>query len=265
MKDLKKPRFRGHITELVSSVSKDRERSLYFPREAQKYADYPLLTSGTENIPRSGPIILLINHYNHGPDNGIWTYSTVSKTVADNTGDGWKRRYRFIVKDEYERPIKQNGLISRVNTDIIQPRATHILKNTSEAADAIATNGDGNEIIKTIKNGDILATFPAGVPEYELSKGIEDVATLIKLGLRYNATVIPVGAYHRENKRSGTEEKLYLTFGKPITKEEIARIKDKQELVDHAMVRIGLLLPSQMHGVYAQKVRETQSRISFNS
>lgn len=228
---------------------------MYFPKEAEKYAQHPLFTVGIENIPPQGPIILLINHYNAGPDNGMWTYSAVSNLVASNTDRGWEKRFRFVVKPEYEFSPGKNNLVNRLKAEIGH-RATHILRNTAEAADAIAAASKDGSVMETIKNGDVLLTFPAGVPEYELSEGIEDIATLIRLGLRQGATIIPTGTYHKKHN-------LHVNFGKPITKADIEEIgiKEKQKLVDHAMGRIAEVLPFDMRGDYSDSVNPPTSSI----
>jgi len=247
MEDMLNPNFLKHAIRTVANVTRNEQGALYFPQEAKKYAKYHLCTDGVENIPKDGPLVFLINHYNLGPDNGMWTYSTVSKVVADNINQGWERRYRFIIKPEYEVTRGKNELVNRLKDKIIKPRADHILRNTTEAADAIPAKGNGVEIRRTIKDGDVLVTFPSAIDRFELPRGKEEIAGLIKLGLKVGVPIITVGTYHKGAT-------LYVNFGKPITDDDIAGAKNDQEIVDRLMIGIARLLPIPMHGDYTGKV-----------
>lgn len=238
---------------IAREVAVNNQGTLYLPQVGlERYGAYPIHVEGEGNIPAEGSIILAMNHYNQGPDTGIWTSPVVAKVIAERIEYGWERRYRFTIKSQFsiepregDGPVKSR--LKKIAAPYVNPRATHILTNYGEASDCIQVGAENayEEIRKTIVDGHVLCVYPSGIDEYELNEGIPDVGILFKLGIRHDATILPIGVLHKGRH-------LFINIGYPID-HGISRL-NKQSLVDHVMIKIAELLPPQMHGFYAGKV-----------
>ena len=193
-----------------------------------------------ESIPKEGPVILVANHP-HGGIDGLILNKLLTK-----------------VRPDYK--IMANSILGMFP----ELRDNFILVNPFQKG--AHNRAPLKECINHLKNGNLLATFPAGeVSHFELSTmAVTDRdwdVTIVKLARKTNATIIPVhisggngllfnlaGMIHptlrtvmlpRQMLKKG--RKIDIKIGKPIKPGEVQKFKEDKELSMYLKLRTYLL------------------------
>jgi 1-acyl-sn-glycerol-3-phosphate acyltransferase len=112
---------------------------------------------------------------------------------------------------------------------------------------------------EVLKEGGVLAVAPEGTRS-RVGSMQQAKPGLAYLATRANAAIVPMGFWGIEQLRDWKHLRrpnCRLVIGKPFcfpTSTERVSTDRLQELTDLAMIKIGLLIPSQYRGVYAERI-----------
>jgi len=186
--------------------------------------------SGQENFPRSGPVIVAVNHL-HLVDPAAAMLAVPRKTVA-LAANKWRR-------SPIVRSILQLTGVVFVRRGEVDRRALQ---------DCLAVLGKGG----------VLGVAPEGTRSK--TGGLQRAkAGVAYLAFRSKAPIVPVAFWGTERLRDWTHFKrptCVATVGCPFRLPKFSRkpaTEDLQRLADLIMIRLGLLLPAGYRGVYAER------------
>jgi 1-acyl-sn-glycerol-3-phosphate acyltransferase len=193
-----------------------------------------LRVDGVENVPATGPVILVSNHLN-------WT-------DVPMLGLCLKRLTHFMAKAELFQKAPIKWLV--IGLGAFPVRRGEADRQAIKQAEAV------------LKAGQVLVIFPEGTRSRS-RKMKEGLAGAALIAVRSGAPIVPVGI-------SGSERfqlwhiwpfrtPITLTFGKPFTlsREERRGHTDLQGQLDSIMRHIAALLPPQYRGVYGDDASST--------
>ena len=196
----------------------------------------PLVTRirvrGVENIPASGPLILVSNHLSIADPPLLVAYV--------------RRHIHFIIKQElYANPVFRVLLPPGEPIPVQRGRPD---RDALKQAEAI------------LKAGGVIGMFPEGTRS-QSGETQEARAGVAFLARRTGAPILPVGLYGTEQIFPGRfpwfrRARVRLTFGQPFTLADlgVGPRTDREVLAGQIMARVVALLPSQYHGRYAESL-----------
>jgi 1-acyl-sn-glycerol-3-phosphate acyltransferase len=195
------------------------------------YALLPLLVrlrvAGVENVPKTGPMILVSNHLN-------WIdIPMISLRVP--------RRTHFMAKYELFRKAPFKWLV--IGLGAFPVRRGEADRQAIKQAEEV------------LKAGQVLVIFPEGhrSDEHQMIEGKTGAALI---AVRSGAPIVPVGVYGSEKFKPWHlwpfRTPITLTYGEPFTlvRERGRGHTDLQGQLDVMMHRIADLLPPQYRGIY---------------
>lgn len=198
---------------------------------------------GLENIPRSGPTIVMINHI-----------AFIDPFVVMNV---YPRNIVPMAKREvYDFPIM--GIFPRI-WNVIPVERENVDRNAIRMASEI------------LQAGEVILIAPEGTRGPALKEGREGVAFLAN---RTNAPVLPVAVDQTEGFPTSPFSHRWkgpgasLRFGRPFTylsdKPRPDRVQLRQ-MTDEAMIILANLLPEHRRGIYAERVNQPLQTIEWLS
>lgn len=161
---------------------------------------------GTENIPKTGPVIFCANHK-----------TFLDPPLLEVTCK--RDDTRFIAKEE----LTKNPFLAFLGKafDVIL-----VKRNDKDF-------GPMKESLKTLKEGKCLAIFPEGTRN-GIKKGIKPKTGVAYFALNSDATIIPVGIKGGEK----LFQKTVITYGKPLNLDEYKKNKKEKEVVQEVTDKI---------------------------
>lgn len=198
-----------------------------------------VIPEGLENLPKTGPLVLVINHSDEGARlRGNDLSSVVAYETARAIND-FSRRFRFAIEDR-KHYFDRLKFLQDFTHEFTKP----IMANVAQVTGMILVGSGQNGIAGSLLRGDILGIYPEGKDGKELSSIDPKAAHYIKR-LSYLAPIIPVGAWFKRNWG------VYrVNFGP-----EVFYHKDQadQEVADDLGLRMAMLLPENMRGKYRNR------------
>jgi 1-acyl-sn-glycerol-3-phosphate acyltransferase len=182
---------------------------------------------GVENVPATGPVILVSNHLN-------WTDIPI-------VGLPLKRRTHFMAKAELFQKPPISWLV--IGLGAFPVRRGEADRQAIKQAEEV------------LKAGQVLVIFPEGTRSRS-QKMKEGLAGVALIALRSGAPIVPVGIAGSERFKLSriwpNRTPITLTYGEPftLTREGRRGHTDLQGQLDVIMRRIADLLPPQYRGVY---------------
>ena len=208
----------------------------------------PLSILGEDNIPNSGPCLILMNHYSRSGYIPIWSAFAISSTLPmesrwmmtyawtspNKTWDWFKRRITKIIFTA----------ICRVYGFVPMPPMPPTPKEVMERALAVKTLMG----VARKKNPVAIGMAPEGMdfPEAVLGWPPEGMGRLLNELSKIIKNVIPVGVFEEDGKQ-------IISFGKPLTfKADNYSSKDLEdcEVARQVMNALAQLLPERMRGEF---------------
>ena len=185
---------------------------------------------GVENMPATGPVILVSNHLN-------WTDIPL-------IGLPLKRRTHFMAKAELFQKAPIKWLV--IGLGAFPVKRGEADRQAIKQADEV------------LKAGQVLVIFPEGTRSrtHQMKEGLAGVALI---ALRSGAPIVPVGIAGSERFKLWHlwpfRTPITLTYGKPftLTREGRRGHTDLQEQLHVIMQHIAELLPPQYRGVYGEE------------
>lgn len=238
--------------QVISGNSRYNHRDWYWRRRFLKLLlrkiAFPWLAKidrviGLENIPESGPGILLINHIAF-----IDPFVVLHLAPRDIVP--------LAKKEVYEYPLI--GVFPRI-WGVIPVRREEFDRDVIKKA------------INVLRAGEIILVAPEGTRNHELQQGKDGAAYLAS---RTGAPIIPVAIEGTEGFPTFPTAKRWwqggavVTFGKPFYfHEELKRARGDQlsMMTDEAMQVLASMLPKDRRGYYAGNSSEPLSTIRYNS
>jgi 1-acyl-sn-glycerol-3-phosphate acyltransferase len=188
---------------------------------------------GTENLPRTGPMILTVNHLNNADPPIL--------------GEATPRQVAWLTKAEWFK----NPFIGWMF------RAAGMIPVRREEADLHAMR----EALDALKQGRALGMFPEG-HRSRTGALIQGQPGTAMIALRTGAPVVPCAIWGTENVKLPRDMFLRKTFahvhyGKPYTLARPAKItrEEIEKATDTIMKAIAALLPEKYWGVYTEKMK----------
>lgn len=198
---------------------------------------------GLENIPRSGPTIVMINHI-----------AFVDPVVLV---DVYPRNLVPMAKREvYTYPL--------IN---IFPKIWWVIPVDREGVDRQALR----KAEKVLAAGEVVLIAPEGTRSPALQEGREGAAFL---AVRTGAPILPTAVDQTEGfptlpfTRRWREPGAVIRFGKPFRYKSLPDRPDRyhlRQMMDEAMIVLARLLPESRRGIYADRVDEELHTIEFLS
>ncbi|HEU5369868.1 MAG TPA: lysophospholipid acyltransferase family protein [Ktedonobacterales bacterium] len=184
---------------------------------------------GVENVPRTGPVILVSNHLN-------WTDIPM-------IGLRVMRRTHFMAKSELFQKAPLKWLV--IGLGAFPVRRGEADRQAIKQAEEV------------LKAGQVLVIFPEGTRSRsrKMKAGLAGVALI---ALRSGAPVVPVGIYGSEKFKPWHiwpfRTSITLTYGEPfiLTREGQRGHTNLQEQLDSIMRRIAALVPPEYRGIYGE-------------
>jgi len=191
---------------------------------------YRYRASGQENFPRSGPVIVAVNHL-HLVDPPAVMLALPRKTVT-------------LAASKWERSVVVSWILRKAGVVFVR----------RGEVDRRALRG----CLDHLDHGGVLALAPEGTRSKTggLQRGKPGVAYLAH---RSRAPIVPVGFWGTERLRDWLRFKrptCQVVVGRPCRLpdyEEKPGTVELQRLTDSIMIRLGLLLPPSYRGVYAEQ------------
>ena len=213
-------------------------------RFLMKYVGFSLLAKidqieGLENVPQSGPAILMINHI-----------AFIDPIVVLNVVP------RNVV------PLAKEEALNIPGWGIF-PRIWEVIPVRREEVDRRAIQ----QVLHVLRAGEMVLVAPEGTRGPELQRGKEGVAYLASRG---EVPIVAVGLSRTQGFPSirGTSRwkspGATVRFGRPFMYKSIYRKADRRQLrkmTDEAMYILAELLPSEQRGVYANLEAATKETI----
>ena len=196
---------------------------------------------GLENVPRTGPGILMINHI----------------ALIDP----------IVVLHVVPRNIVPMAKIEVIDYPVVGifPRMWGVVPVRRHELDRRAVQ----RVLSILRAGEIVLVAPEGTRNHELQTGLEGIAYLAS---RTGAPVIPVAIEGTEGFPTIRLSKRWrqpgpqIRFGRPFRyRADLARArgKDLRQMTDEAMYILSALLPEHRRGVYADLSKATQETIEW--
>ena len=230
--------------EIVPSVFTGEKRSL--SEDSKKLLNGSKVeVFGSENIPKSGPVVFVANHWSGGPVYGNWTYTLISREVARAREDASKD-IRWIVNGDASVPVSGLPLpfSSRFIRKFANTYSMHVVGSDDRAS--------GFKIRDSFKRGELIGLFPEQDWTKTLQEGEEASGMLLSAlsNVRRDGLVCPVGVYNVDNRNN-----LYARFGqpfgisyifeisRPLPRGNVDRTRVYKRVADLLMRRINPLVP----------------------
>ncbi len=191
---------------------------------------------GVENVPATGPVILVSNHLN-------WI-------DVPMIGLRLMRRTHFMAKIELFQRAPLKWLV--IGLGAFPVRRGEADRQAIKQAEEV------------LKAGQVLVIFPEGTRSRS-RKMKEGLAGVALIALRSGAPVVPVGISGSEKFKPWRiwpfRTSITLTYGEPfiLTREDRRAHTNLQEQLDSIMRRIAALLPPEYRGVYGEDASGTPS------
>lgn len=233
--------------------------SMFDGRKRSMAKDAPFLLGhyrryieGADNIPKSGPVIFIANHWGQGPLIGHWASLLISEQVSQKREDGreafWiKQNSLHIPGTNVEVPFSRhaNKLISQVYPIILveDPFCRGGNKNGHETAGVL-------NILKIFRKGGMIGLYPEARVSTTLRRGHPKAGSLLRklARLRPDAMVCPVGEW-----TSSKDSVLHLNIGEPFAATEVSKVagiagetEENQAAADYLMDKIKPLVPESL-------------------
>lgn len=189
--------------------------------------------TGLENIPRSGGVIVASNHLGR-------LDAALAVIVSD------REDFVLMIAEKYQKYFFWRWVMKQLDA----------LWLNRYDADFYTLR----EVIKRVKQGEILAMAPEGTRSKSeaLMEGKEGVAYL---AVKTKAPVIPIAVWGTEDRQVMKRLKrlqrlsIYVRIGEPYTLPPMPRGQEREPFLrrqtDAVMCRIAAMLPAQYRGVYA--------------
>jgi 1-acyl-sn-glycerol-3-phosphate acyltransferase len=189
-----------------------------------------LRVAGVQNVPKTGPVILVSNHLN-------WTDIPM-------IGLRVMRRTHFMAKSELFQKAPLKWLV--IGLGAFPVRRGEPDRQAIKQAEEV------------LKAGQVLVIFPEGTRSRKrvMKEGLAGVALI---ALRSGAPIVPVGIYGSERFKPWHiwpfRTRITLTYGEPftLTREGRRGHTDLQGQLEIIMRRIAALLPPQYRGIYGDE------------
>ncbi len=188
-----------------------------------------LRVAGVQNVPKTGPVILVSNHLN-------WTdIPMIAVRVM--------RRTHFMAKTELFQKASFKWLV--IGLGAFPVRRGEADRQAIKQAEEV------------LKAGQVLVIFPEGTRSRKrvMKEGLAGVALI---ALRSGAPIVPVGIYGSEKFKLWHiwpfRTRITLTYGQPftLTREGHRGHTDLQAQLEIIMRHIAELLPPQYQGIYGE-------------
>lgn len=189
-----------------------------------------LRVDGVENVPKTGPVILVSNHLN-------WTDIPM-------IGVRLMRRTHFMAKVELFQKAPLKWLV--IGLGAFPVRRGEADRQAIRQAEEV------------LKAGQVMVIFPEGTRSRS-RKMKEGLAGVALIALRSGAPIVPVGIYGSERFKPWHiwpfRTPVTLTYGEPftLTREGRGGHTSLQSQLDVIMRRIAALLPPQYRGIYGDE------------
>lgn len=248
------PRYRiarEHIARALAYILLGRPRSL--ARDALLAIGVmpaPPLVRGGDNVPESGPFVVLANHYERPGLWMAWPAMYVGHLVRERTGQDT----RWIVIEEWESfSLWGIDVPPSVVREVFQRafRVYGILAMPAPYAPAARRAAAMRHAAGETKAGRILGLMPEGDvgPTPELLEAREGVGSFLLLLAASGARMLPVGLYEEDGR-------LVAHFGAPFHLDpppEIAKADRDRWARHRVMLAVRDLLPEPLWGFYKKE------------
>ncbi|HEY7349214.1 MAG TPA: lysophospholipid acyltransferase family protein [Ktedonobacterales bacterium] len=195
-----------------------------------------LRVAGVQNVPQTGPVILVSNHLN-------WTDIPM-------IGLRVKRRTHFMAKSELFQKAPLKWLV--IGLGAFPVRRGEADRQAIKQADDV------------LKAGQVLVIFPEGTRSRS-RKMKEGLAGVALIAMRSGAPIVPVGIYGSERFKPWRiwpwRTPITLTYGEPFTlsREDRRGHTDLQGQLNVIMRQIAALLPPQYRGIYGDEASSAET------
>lgn len=199
--------------------------------------------SGTENIPKAGPVILASNHL-----------SVIDSIILPLVID---RRISFLAKSDY---FSGRGLRGwAIKNFLLGTGMLPIDRSGGKASEASLNTGLG-----VLSGGNVLGIYPEGTrsPDARLYRGRTGVARMI---LESHAPVIPVAMFDTEKvmpigSKLPKVRRIGIVFGEPLDFTRFEGLEGDRfilrSITDEIIYELGRISGQEYVDVYASSVRE---------
>ncbi|MGC4192681.1 MAG: 1-acyl-sn-glycerol-3-phosphate acyltransferase [Thermomicrobiales bacterium] len=209
---------------------------------------------GIENLPSSGPIAFLPNHYERKDAVWVgWGAAALTNAIAKDRNLTNFGRMRWVMTDTwadcYVGPFHVDprylGWVLKGFGDIygIIRMPAHDLPNHDQQRGRSATALI--EIFDALKQGDCVALHPEAGGFETLIQPPRGAGRVVACLDRRKVPVIPVGVYEEDDH-------LVVNIGKPFARGAFDGLNDRQS-ADKAMLTIAALVPERTRGVYTER------------
>ena len=210
---------------------------------------------GQENIPKTGPVVVVGNHWKQGPMQGMWGHFLASEKVKEDRGVDVK----WIIQDSLE--LQVSTPFGKIKTQREAPTTAYFISKIAQAFDLTVVTApfkidraEANRrkrdkfklptsTFRTLKNGEVVGFYPEAAASHQLVPVWPGSKVLLeKIAKTSPSTQIqPVGILNQERK-------LILNFGRPFPIGEAFQTQVSPG--DYLMSKIALLLPQNLGGPY---------------
>lgn len=191
------------VDEIVPSVLRGEKRGLAHDAEVLLAPYEAPQVDGAENIPLSGPVLFIANHWGEGPLEGHWTHPAISREIPKRRVDSGN--VAWVINGNLHLPISGLPL----------PFSSRYCRQTAEAYGQHIVSNDGNlhsgiRIIRDFRRGGAIGLYPEAEWSTHLKAGDENAGALVCALARTDGLICPVGVY------SDLSDKLFVRFGRAL-------------------------------------------------
>jgi len=235
-------RAKIYFNQMAKAVSAGQEMSLSEGAN-ELLSKCCLGVSGVQNIPETGPLVVVANHWKRGPLHGMWqSFATSREVNLVRLG----QETRWTIKDSF----------SFFNTGWELPASAYVIDLMAKAYNLITVTAPfkverrrvkkiPRPVLDTLSQGGVIGLYPEAQASEGLVKGWEGSGYLVEFinRLRPETQVLPVGA-------TSDGLNIFLNFGEAFPISEVVREGKPQEVSNELMKRVAPLVPQKYRGVY---------------